>query len=142
VLKKLIYHRHEVWMPPTAEVFRSKVHAVLVKTTLYLVVWPATLLLIILTLIALITGPFLILALIGWWGIGALFSLKESFKENNSRAGNGIWYGLATSSLMIVWLCLGGDTSRLGDMRELLPIAGCIPVGAYWAWLSWRGFRL
>ena len=122
--------------------YRSIFHTVLVKLMLYMLVWPTILLHAFFTLPALIVALYLPLCVIGWWGLFSLLSLNALFAGKMEVAGRSTWLGLiAASILAIAFTANWAMKFGLDHFYWFALQVACIPTGAYWTWLAWRGFR-
>ena len=123
----------------------------------WLVVWPAAILLAVLTAMALFFPVFPIAFVfigIGWWGIGSLFTLHSYLVGGPYKPSKASWYGVFVASLSVAFfgLSLGRylqsldpnyakDILWVDDMFLLWPIGCCIPTGLHWLWLAHKAIK-
>lgn len=133
-------------------------HHTLVWLCKCLIVWPAAILLAVLTNIALFVSPVfpvgIVFVGIGWWGIGSLFTLHSYLVGGPDRPSKASWNGVLAASLCVAFfgLSLRGYLRSLDPdyARDILwvdnlfltwPIGCCIPAGLYWLWLAHEAIR-
>jgi hypothetical protein len=76
------------------------------------------------------------MSVIGWWGIGSLLWMHRFFAGKDTPPDNAAWYGLITASLLVAWMA----RTWFEGMEWFYVLIACIPVAAYWAWLSKKNF--
>lgn len=123
---------------PELHVYRSTLHSMVVKACLYCVVWPAIIIHSFLTILTLMAFQLFPMSVIGWWGIGSLLWMHRFFAGKDTPPDNAAWYGLITASLLVAWMA----QTWFEGMEWFYVLIACIPVAAYWAWLSKKNFRL
>ncbi len=130
----------------------QRINATLVILELALIVLPAAALhgVKALGLIFVLAYPPLLLAyFVGWWALGALFTMFFSFTRSGIRPGLATYLGLVAGCVtvsIILWNVITGtpscSTCKPPEFFSYRPELLCIAVALHWSFLHFREFRL